>query len=133
MNTLVGEIVEIIEHNSLTLVRAEVNAIALTAVVLDTPSTADYLKIGNKVNIIFKETEVIIATGAALKISLQNRFKGPVKSIECGELLSKVVVDSPAGEITSIITTNATKQLELESGTEVTALVKTNEMMLSPI
>lgn len=133
MNTLIGEIVEITEHNSLTLVRAEVNSIALTAVVLDTPSTADYLKIGNKVNIIFKETEVIIATGAALKISLQNRFKGPVKSIEFGELLSKVVVASAAGEITSIITTNATKQLELESGTEVTALVKTNEMMLSPI
>ena len=99
---------------------------------IDTPTSADYLKVGKQVDIIFKETEVIIATGTALKISLQNRFKGPVKRIETGELLSKVVVSSAAGDITSIITTNAVQQLELETGVEVTALVKTNEVMLAP-
>ena len=132
MNTLTGEILKIEEKGSLTLVKAVANSIAITAIVIDTPKSAGYLKVGNKVDVIFKETEVIVATGAALKISLQNRFKGPVKSIDEGELLSKVIINSPAGDITSIITTNAVKQLELKPGKEVTALVKTNEIMLAP-
>lgn len=107
MNTLKGEITELTERDSLTLVKSKVDSITLSAIVLDTPKTASYLKVGSSVNIIFKETEVIIATGSALKISLQNRFKGPIKSIASGDLLSKVIVASAAGDITSIITTNA--------------------------
>ena len=132
MNTLKGKIAEVKVHESLSLVRVEVNGQLFSAIVIDTPDTVDYLQTGVNINLIFKETEVILARGNELNISLQNRFFGPVIAVESGDLLSKVVVNAKQGEITSIITTNAVRQLEIEVGTEVTALVKTNEMMLSP-
>jgi molybdate transport system regulatory protein len=132
MNTLKGKIAEVKVHESLSLVRVEVNGQLFSAIVIDTPNTVDYLETGANINLIFKETEVILARGDKLNISLQNRFFGPVISVESGDLLSKVVVNAKQGAITSIITTNAVRQLEIEVGTEVTALVKTNEMMLSP-
>lgn len=132
MNTLKGKIAEVKVHESLSLVRVEVNGQLFSAIVIDTPDTVDYLRTGINVKLIFKETEVILARGNELNISLQNRFFGPVIAVESGDLLSKVVVNAKQGEITSIITTNAVRQLEIEVGTEVTALVKTNEMMLSP-
>ena len=132
MNTLKGKIAEVKVHESLSLVRVEVNGQLFSAIVIDTPDTVDYLQTGVNINLIFKETEVILARGDELNISLQNHFFGPVIAVESGDLLSKVVVSAKQGEITSIITTNAVRQLEIEVGTEVTALVKTNEMMLSP-
>ena len=132
MNSLQGKIAEVKVHESLSLVKVEVAGQLFSAIVIDTPDTVDYLREGVQVNLIFKETEVILASGEELRISLQNRFFGKVKSVASGDLLSKVVVDSAQGDITSIITTNAVRQLGIEQGMKITALVKTNEMMLSP-
>ena len=109
----------------------KVKEIRLSAIVIDTPETASYLKIGQSINVIFKETEVIIGKGVEHHISLQNKLEGTVQSIESGSLLSKLILDTIAGNVTSIITTNAVNQLQLEAGSKITAMVKTNEMMLS--
>jgi molybdate transport system regulatory protein len=45
--------------------------------------------------------------------------------------LSKIVVESSVGNITSIITSNAVEQLQIKVGSQVTAMIKTNEIMLS--
>jgi molybdopterin-binding protein len=132
MNTLSGEIESIIVKNTLSLVYVQVASSRLCAIVIDTPETASYLKTGQPIKVIFKETEVIIGTGKEHQISLQNKLTGPVLKVESGELLSKVTIDTPAGAIVSIITTNAVKQLQIEAGIEVTAMIKTNEVMLSP-
>ena len=131
MNTLVGKIENVTVNGSLSLIQVMVQQTLMSAIVIDTPKTASYLKKGNNIKVIFKETEVIIGKGTAHQISLQNKLTGKIAHIESGELLSKLTLETSAGKITSIITTNAVVNLKLKVGDEVTAMIKTNELMLS--
>jgi molybdate transport system regulatory protein len=131
MNILPGQIENVIHSGSLSLVYIKVQNTRISSIIIDTPISAPYLKTGNNINVIFKETEVIIGKGFTHQISMQNKFTGTILTIESKDLLSKLTIDTTVGRISSIITTNAVKQLELNEGTEVTAMVKTNEIILS--
>lgn len=132
MNKLSGSITEIQSHEGMSLVKVKTpNAVVFTSIVLDTPETAGYLKVGNSVNILFKETEVIISKDLHLNISIQNQVLCTIQSINTGVLLSQVNLTSGETTIKSIITSNACKQLELKANDEVMALIKTNEISLS--
>ena len=131
MNSLLGNISDISVSGKLSIIQVQVSQVVLYAIIIDTPETADYLKVGREVNVIFKESEVIIGKGINHEVSLRNKLVGQISSIESGELLSKVVVDTSVGNITSIITTNAVRNLDLSEGSVVTAMIKTNEIMLS--
>ena len=130
MNILKGEIEKIIIQDNLSLVGIMVGNIRLSAIVIDTPESEAYLKTGNAVNVIFKETEVIIGKGKDHQVSLQNKLEGYVDSIEMGDLLCRLTLDTTVGKIVSVITKNAVDQLHLKKGSEITAMIKTNEMML---
>lgn len=131
MNILKGIIEKVSLSGSLTLLGIKVGDIPMSAIVIDTPETAPYLKPKGEITVVFKETEVIIAKGNTDQISMRNKFKGIIDVVESKELLSKLTIDTSVGKITSIITTNAVNQLELKKGIEVTAMIKTNEIMLS--
>ena len=131
MNILKANIKEIEVNGDLSIVRVSVGNILLSTIVIDTPETADFLEEGNEVSVIFKETEVIIGVGDMSGISLRNKLPGRVVKIDADNLLSKITVDTEVGEITSIITVNAVNQLKIVVGMEVTAMIKTNELMLS--
>lgn len=132
MNTLKGIISDIQSHESVSLVKVQtLSNIVFTSIVLDIPDTADYLKIGNQVNIIFKETEVIISKDFNANISIQNKIPCMVQSIKMGVLLCQINLKSGDTEIKSIITSNAGKQLNLKENDKVIALIKTNEVSLS--
>ncbi len=133
MNCLTGTIGSIATQGSLSLVKVQVGEVQLSAIVIDTPQTAPYLRLEQSVNVIFKETEVIVGKGYNHAVSLQNRLRGKVRSLDSNPLLSQVVLDTTVGPVTSIITTNAVHQLKLVPGIEVTALIKTNEVMLSAL
>lgn len=130
MNILKGTIQNLSVSGNLTLLRIGVNDSLITAIVIDTPETSSNLKVNNPITVIFKETEVIIGKGDTSQISMRNQFKGVIKSVESKELLSKLTIETSVGDITSIITSNAVNQLDLAYGVEVTAMVKTNEIML---
>lgn len=131
MNKLEGTIENITTSESLSIIYVKVNDLKITAIVIDTPETNNLLKIGNTLNVVFKETEVIIGKGIHHQISMQNKFIGIISAVESKELLSKVSISTSIGTINSIITTNAVKQLELNIGSEVTAMIKTNEILLT--
>lgn len=67
------------------------------------------------------------------KINARNQFKGKVSNIILGEVVSEVDVETPAGIVTSVITTRSVKDLELKIGTEVVALVKATEVSLAKL
>ncbi|MCE7990774.1 MAG: TOBE domain-containing protein [Roseivirga sp.] len=131
MNVLSGKIASVAPSGDLSLVKVDCSGILISVILIDTPDTATYLKVDMPVKLMFKETEVIIGLGSTHQISLQNKLDGPVTRIEKGELLSKITIQSEAGAISSIITTNAVNQLGLEVGTLACAMIKTNEIMLS--
>lgn len=131
MNRLKGKIVTI-EHNShMSLVDVAVDGDVFTATLLETPETAGYLKVGNAVALLFKETEVSLAKDLAGLISLRNRFQATVCGIERGSILSAVRLDYHGLPLTSIVTTRGIDRLQLAVGDAVEALVKANEMVLS--
>ena len=131
MNIVNGKIVSVESNGELSLVRLSSGGLKFTSIVIDTPETASYLQPDNSVQIIFKENEVILSNGADCSISLQNKMQGEIIKIDSDKLLSKIVMSTPVGNITSIITTNAVKQLDLYPGKNIVAMVKTNEIMLS--
>lgn len=117
-------------QGALALVGIKVQDLTLSAIIIDTPETVSYLKAGHAIRVVFKETEVIIGRGAGHDISLQNKLEGTVAAVESGELLSRVTIDTVAGPVVSVITSQAVRQLTLKVGDEVTAMIKTNEVML---
>lgn len=132
MNILNGYITAIQSHEGISLVKVNSNNTLFTSIVLDTAETASYLETGHSVKIIFKETEVIISKDSEPNISIQNRLNCTIESIKKGVLLSQINLKFGETIIQSIITTNACEQLKLEKNDTIIALVKTNEISLSP-
>ena len=132
MNILKGNITNIHESESLSLVKIAVGNIIFTSIIIDTPESDSYFKIGNTVKIYFKETEVIIAKNELLNISIQNKIPCTIISMKLGEILTELHLRFEDFDIKSLITTNACKTLNLKNGDAVLALIKTNEISLSP-
>lgn len=67
-------------------------------------------------------------------INVRNQFRGKVKEIIEGPVVSEVDVITPAGLIvTSVITTRSVKELGLVPGKEVVALVKSTEVSIATL
>lgn len=66
-------------------------------------------------------------------INVRNQFRGKVKEIIRGDVLSEVDVETPWGIVTSVITTRSINDLGLKPGSEVVALVKATEVSLAKL
>lgn len=66
-------------------------------------------------------------------INVRNQFKGVVKEIIYGDVLSEIDVQTASGIVTSTITTRSVKELELEVGSEVIAFVKSTEVSIAKL
>lgn len=66
-------------------------------------------------------------------INVRNQFKGKVKEIIEGSVVSEVDVETPSGIITAVITTRSVKELGLKPGSEVVALIKSTEVSIATL
>jgi molybdate transport system regulatory protein len=143
MNVLHGEIMELISEGELSLVKILAYGQIFHSIVIDTADTSPWLTKGNPVRLLFKETEVIVATTDPLSISVRNQLRCRVKKITAGKLLCEVTLSWTAAatpdtagslvpDIRSVITRNACQELNLKDNDPVIALIKTNEVSLSP-
>lgn len=130
MNKISGKIVAIKSSGSVSIVKINANNHIISSILLKNDSDT-FIKKEKHVTVLFKETEVIIATGKVENISLQNKFSGPIINLEKGVILSTLTVQTEVGNIVSMITTNAVEQLNLSLNDTVTAMIKSNEIMLS--
>lgn len=131
MNIFKGKITSIKISGSFSLVEVNVEDIFFKSIIIETPETATWLVEDNEINVIFKETEVVIGKGLEHAVSMQNKIHGEIFEIDNGALLSRITISTTVGKIVSIITYNAVQQLQLQVGENVTAMIKTNEIMLS--
>ena len=66
-----------------------------------------------------------------MKLSARNQLKGKVVKIEEGAVNAIVVIDIGGGnQITSSITINAVKELDLKVGSEAYAVIKATSVMV---
>ena len=131
MNSLQGNITGIEVKGNMSLVTINVANVNFKSIVIETPKTVDYLIEGGEILVLFKETEVIIGLDPEMKISLRNKMIGRITNLKTGSLLAKLNIETDAGNIVSIITANAVKNLGLKTGLDVVAMVKTNEILLA--
>ncbi len=72
-------------------------------------------------------------TQAIQAINVRNQFRGKVKEIIRGDVVSEIDVETPWGIVTSVITTRSVDQPELVIGSEVVALVKSTEVSIAKL
>jgi sulfonate transport system ATP-binding protein len=68
-----------------------------------------------------------------LAINARNQFKGIVKEIIRGPVMSEVDVDTAAGIVTSVVTTRSIDSLNIKVGSEVLTVFKATEVLLAKI
>lgn len=130
MNSLPGIITQIQKSGAILLVDLEVEENLFSALLIESNPQENWLHQGNRVKIIFKETEVSLAKNLSGKISLRNRMKCRVLRILRGDLLSMVTLWYANTEISSAITSRSLDALQILPGDEVEALVKSNEISI---
>jgi molybdate transport system regulatory protein len=68
----------------------------------------------------------------SLKLSARNQFKGKVLAVEKGVITAKVKVEIKMPvTVTAVITKEAVDELDIKVGDEVTAIVKSTEIMIA--
>ena len=89
------------------------------------------LNIGDDIVAIFKSSSVLVCTGEASTISARNKLCGIVENITLGNINGEIIIDIGNSEkITSIITTNAIKELHIKKGDSITAIIKSSDVMI---
>lgn len=131
MNKLIGEISNITSSGNISLVEAKVDDVILSAMIIGNSSNTDFLKIGNKIQLLFKESEVSLAKNFEGEISLRNRLKGPILKIKKGKVFSEITFNFKGNKMISLITTRSVERLGLELADVVTGFIKSNEVILS--
>lgn len=134
MNKLNGTINKITKIDSLVLLDVIVKGEdkhTFTSLLLDNNDIGSY-KIDENVNIIFKETEVMIATPES-KVSARNSFLSSIFDIEIGELLCNITFNFDNYKVNSIITKSAYLELKCEKDTLFRWFVKANEVIIQKL
>lgn len=134
MNSLQGTISEISTIAGISVVQVSLDEKNhMQSIVMETPQSSSHIKIGNKVEICFKETEVIISTERPTSSTIDNCIKGQITKIRKGELLSEIILETGFGVIISICSSDRLNALDLTLDTQVFALVQSNDTMLMKI
>lgn len=128
MNTLRGTIISIKHEDSLMLVFIDIKGQIFSSLILANDNDK-WIEVGSNVDVLFKETEVMIATKESL-VSARNSFVSTIKDIENGKLLSNVTFDFNGSEINSIVTKDAINDLKCNIGNDFRWFVKTNEVII---
>lgn len=128
MNTLRGTIISIKHEDSLMLVCIDIKGQIFSSLILANDNDK-WIEVGSNVDVLFKETEVMIATKESL-VSARNSFVATIKDIENGKLLSSVTFDFNGSEINAIVTIDAINDLKCNIGNDFRWFVKTNEVII---
>lgn len=130
-NRLHGKIVNIIRgkiHAHVQILWKEV----LLSVIITSVSCDDmHLSVGDSICVIIKGTDIMLAKSISGILSARNRTRGLVKQIIRGDVLSKVLIESQGDVLHAIITNASLDEMKINSGDEITAIVKSTELILS--
>lgn len=131
MNTLTGKIFDIQSTEMISLIGIDVEGDIFSSIILEGKQGPMNYKTNDRVNILFKETEVGLAKNLSGQISLRNRFGAKIQKIERGFILSKITLDYKGQWIRSIISTKSADEMRLQENDPIEWLVKSNEISLS--
>lgn len=124
MNKVNGIIKNIRNVDGISHIHIDVEDNIFSVLLLD---DTDIYRHNENVNLIFKETEVMICTNASI-ISARNAFISEIISITVGDILAEVHFDFHGVDIASIITKGALLDMQCKVGDSFKWFVKSNEV-----
>ncbi len=68
-----------------------------------------------------------------MKLSARNQLGGTVSSINRGEAIANVTIDVGGQRLVASITVEAVEELGLETGSEVTAVIKASDVIVATV
>jgi molybdate transport system regulatory protein len=90
----------------------------------------EYKQVESYMNKVLSSSSEVEVKG--LKLSARNQFKGKVVAVEKGVITAKVKVEVKMPvTVTAVITKEAVEELDIKVGDEVTAIVKSTEIMIA--
>jgi molybdate transport system regulatory protein len=105
-------------------------SIPLSVVITKASCEDMHLSEGDSITVLIKGTDVMLAKSFSGMISARNRISGIVKQIIEGDVVSKVFVESQEEMLHAIITNTSLKEMDIKEGNEITAIVKSTELIL---
>ncbi len=130
MNILRGRIKDITSSESITLVDIETQGVQMTSIIVDRAENVPYLLPAEEVEVVFNESELSLGRITEGMISLNNQLSCVIEEIVPGQVLSRVILDFHGIPLVSLITTRSVGRLNLCRGEQVTAFVKSTEVIL---
>lgn len=91
MNILNGKIIELLNEGEIVIVKISIKEHIFKVLMLDLHSLQD-LKIGTKIQVLFKEHELGFALPHSI-LSVENSFLARIKSIKKGKILYHIFFD----------------------------------------
>ncbi|MDB5051826.1 MAG: hypothetical protein JWO30_4897 [Fibrobacteres bacterium] len=131
MNKLQGTVTGMETEGGISLVEADVQGHRFSSLVLEGDETRSYLTVGSRIIVLFKESEVSVATESFPGISIRNRIPCAIRSIIKGRILSHLILDFRGRDIHSLISTHSLIDLGLHPGQAIEALIKSTEVSLA--
>ena len=130
MSKFIATIKEIQSIDNLNIVEFDFNGLTLKMMSLD---LNDDVKIGKKVELSVKPSNISIAKNLIGEISLSNQIVATIQSLENGQLLTSVILKINDTLLESIITVDSSKRMNLQIGESVTILIKASNLSIGEV
>ncbi len=125
-----GTITRVVKGHIHASVQILWKSIPLSVVITKASCEDMHLFEGDSITVLIKGTDVMLAKSFSGMISARNRVSGIVKRIIRGDVVSKVFVESQEEMLHAIITNTSLEEMEISEGNEITAIVKSTELIL---
>lgn len=89
------------------------------------------LKVGDRINLAFKSSDVIIALKKLENCSLTNEIRAKISNLIKGKITTIVQLKATNFEFESIISTNSCLRLNLKQNDEIYAYIKATSLYIS--
>ena len=130
MSNFIASIKKINSVDNLNIVEFDFNGLTLKMMSLD---LNDDVKIGKKVELSVKPSNISIAKNLIGEISLSNQIVATIQSLENGQLLTSVILKINDTLLESIITVDSSKRMNLQIGEVVTILIKASNLSIGEV
>ncbi len=130
-NRLYGTIVNVIQGKINAHIHILWKKIPLSVIITRASCEDMHLSVGDNIYVVIKGTDIMLAKSLSGLLSARNRAIGVVRQIIKGDVLSKVMVESQGDMLHAIITNVSLNEMDIKDGDEITAIVKSTELILS--
>ena len=130
MSKFIATIKEIQTIDNLNIVEFDFCGLTLKMMSLD---LNDDVKIGKKVKLSVKPSNISIAKNLSGEISLSNKIVATIQNLENGQLLTSVILKINDTILESIITVDSSKRMNLQIGEVVTILIKASNLSIEEV